>query len=114
MEILEFLQGGREERVNALKTLFSREVSLKNCSRAIAIFAYSIFSKILKIKLSPRRKLNFDCFENCFGRFFRLPKMLKIAVLRACQHSFSNAHALNLKICFFLVFIEFFVFPMFF
>ena len=114
MEILEFLQGGYKILVNALKTMFSLEASLKNCSRATAIFAYSIFSKILKIKLSPRRELNFDCFENCFGRLFRLPKMLKIAVLRACQHSFSSAHALNLKIFFFLVFIEFFVFPMFF
>ena len=114
MEILEFLQGGSKILVNALKTVFSHEASLKNCSRKTAIFAYFIFSKILKIELSPPRELDFGCFENCFGPFFRVPKILKIAVLRACQHSFSNVHALNLKICFFSVFMKNVVFSMFF
>ena len=94
--------------------MFSHEASLKNCSCAIAIFAYFIFSKILKIELSPRREPNFARFENCFGPFFRVPKILKIAVLRACQHNFSNVHALNSKDCSFYVFMKNTVFPMFF
>ena len=101
MEILEFSPGGYKERVNALKTLLWLEASLKIAVEKLQYFAYFIFSKILKIELSPPRELDFGCFENCFGPFFRVPKILKIAVLRACQHSFSNVHALNLEIVFF-------------
>ena len=71
-------KGGR-----SLKTAFSRGTSTKNRCRGTAIFAYVIFSKILKIKLSPARELNFRCFENTFDRTFREPKILKISVLPA-------------------------------
>ena len=66
-----------------LKTAFSRETSFKNYCRGTALFAYLIFSKILKIELSPTRELNFRCFENWFSRIFREPKIRRIAVLPA-------------------------------
>ena len=63
------------------KTAFSRGTSLKNCSCEAAIFAYSIFCKILKIEISLTRKLNFGCFQNWFGRICSGTKMHRIAVL---------------------------------
>ena len=88
MEILEFSPGGYNERVNALKPLLWLEASLKIAVEKLQYFAYFIFSKILKIELSPAPELDFGRLENCKTRIFRRQKILKIAVLRAWELSF--------------------------
>ena len=98
----------------ALKTAFSHGASLKNCNRKIAIFAYSIFCKIVKIELSPTRELNFGSFQNCIGRLFWVRKNCKIAVLRAWEPYFGNVQALTSRTWFFYDFAINLIFPMFF
>ena len=97
MEILESPQGGSTERGRSLKPVISRGTSLENCCRGTAMFAYFIFSKILKIELSPTRKLNFRCFENWLGRIFRAPKIRRIAVLPAWEAQFVDVCAFDSK-----------------
>ena len=63
------LPGGTTEKGRSPKTAFSHEASSKNCSRKHAFVRFFIFCEILKLKLSPTRKLDFSCFQNCIGRF---------------------------------------------
>ena len=79
-----------------------------------AIVACFIFSKILKIELSPGRELNFGNFKKCFCRNCWIPKILKSTVLRAWEYSFEDVHALNPKPIFFCNLMKISVFTWFF
>ena len=114
MEILESPQGGNRERGRSLKTAFSHEASLKNCSRKPAFFLYLIFFEILKTELSPTRELYFCCFQNCLGRLFLVREIYKIAILPAWQPCFREVNVQKTKHLFFFDFLKILVFPMFF
>ena len=114
MEILESPQGGSTERGRSLKTAFSHEASLKNCSRKPAFFLYLIFFEILKAELSLTRELYFCCFQNCLGRLFLVHKIYKFAILPAWEPCFREVNVQKTKHLFFLDFLKILVFPMFF
>ena len=112
MEILESRQGGDTEKGRSLKTAFSHEASLKNCSRKPAFFLYFIFFEILKTELSPTWELYFCCFQNCLGRLFLVRKIYKFAILPAWEPCFREVNVLKTNRVLFSYFLKILVFPM--